>query len=446
MATKRYKINTFGCQMNKSDSERIKTLLGSLGMQETEEDAQADLIMYNTCSVRQTAEDRIYGQMREMEKLKDAKPDLVVAVTGCMPGRDHDGKIRERMPWVDLFFPTNEMVHIARRLAEIRPEMFEGASNREYEHYLKIAPVYSTPYSAYVPISTGCNKMCAYCVVPFARGRQVDRPVKDIVEEVKNLVASGCLEITLLGQTVNWYRPKDVHNFSSENPLKISPLNYFGALLWELNQIARLFRIHFTAPHPNHMTPDVIAGMTLPAHVNFLHLPVQSGNDEVLKRMYRPYTREQFLDVIKRVKDKLPNIALGTDIIVGFSGETPEQFEDTISLYKECDFDISYTAMYSVRSGTKAAELYKDDVEKGEKRRRWLELQKLMEQTVLRKNHVFVGTTASVLVDHFEKGICSGNSREMKRVQFKGDASLVGTIQNVKIDRAIEWILYGTQT
>ncbi len=445
MPAKQYKINTFGCQMNKSDSERIKTLLGGLGMAETEDDNAADLIMYNTCSVRQTAEDRIYGQMREVEKLKAVKPELVVAITGCMPGRDHDGKIRNRMPWVDLFFPTNEMVHLARRLAEIRPEIFEGASDEEYEHYLKIAPVYTTKYSAYVPISTGCNKMCAYCVVPFSRGRQVDRPAQDIINEVKALVANGCLEITLLGQTVNWYRPSDADTFSSNNPLNINKTNYFGALLWELNQIPGLTRIHFTAPHPNHMTPEVIAAMTLPGHLNFLHLPVQAGNDEVLKRMYRPYTRQQYLDVIKRLKDKMPNLALGTDIIVGFSGETPEQFEETISLYKECDFDISYTAMYSVRSGTKAAELYKDDVSKQEKKRRWLELQSLMEQTAVRKNQVFVGTTVSVLVDHFGKGICSGNSREMKRVQFKGDESLVGTIQNTNIDRAVEWVLYGTK-
>lgn len=432
--------------MNKSDSERIKTLLGGLGMSETEDDEAADLIMYNTCSVRQTAEDRIYGQMREVEKLKAVKPDLVVAITGCMPGRDHDGKIRSRMPWVDLFFPTNEMVQLPRRLAEIRPEMFDGATEEEYEHYLKIAPVYTTKYSAYVPISTGCNKMCAYCVVPFSRGRQVDRPAQDIINEVKTLIKNGCLEITLLGQTVNWYRPKDIETFSKNNPLNINPTNYFGALLWELNQVPGLTRLHFTAPHPNHMTPEVITAMTLPAHLNFLHLPVQSGSNEVLKRMYRPYTREQFLDVMKRLKDKIPHLAVGTDIIVGFAGETVEQFEDTVSLYKECDFDISYTAMYSVRSGTKAAELYKDDVTSAEKKRRWLELQALMEQTALRKNQAFIGNTVSVLVDHFAKGICSGNSREMKRVQFKGDDALVGTIQNIKIDRAVEWVLYGSQT
>ncbi len=432
--------------MNKSDSERIKTLLGDLGMSETEDDETADLIMYNTCSVRQTAEDRIYGQMREVEKLKAVKPELVVAITGCMPGRDHDGKIRNRMPWVDLFFPTNEMVHLARRLAEIRPEMFDGATAEEYEHYLKIAPVYTTRYSAYVPISTGCNKMCAYCVVPFSRGRQVDRPAQDIISEVRALVENGCLEITLLGQTVNWYRPKDIETFSPNNPLKVNPTNYFGALLWELNQISGLTRIHFTAPHPNHMTPEVIAAMQLPGHLNFLHLPVQSGNNEVLKRMYRPYTREHFVDTIHRLKERLPNLALGTDIIVGFSGETEAQFNDTVSLYKECDFDISYTAMYSVRSGTRASELYKDDVSSAEKKRRWLELQVLMEQTAVRKNQAFIGKTVSVMVDHFAKGICSGNSREMKRVQFKGDKTLIGTIQDVKVDRAVEWVLYGTKT
>lgn len=442
-----YKITTFGCQMNKSDSERLKSLLQGAGMSETNDEELADVLVYNTCSVRQTAEDRIYGIARTFGLLKEKKPSLLIAVTGCMAGRDTDGKIRNRLKDVDLFFPTEEMVRLPQRLSELNPTLIDPNAPREeseYSHYLKITPQYQTAFSSFIAISNGCNKFCTYCVVPYSRGRQKDRPVADVLAEVRDRARAGCIDITILGQTVNLYNPPDKENFSLSNPYERSK-NCFAALMWELNQIPEIKRIHFTAPHPLHMDEETIAVLRLPKHLNYLHLPVQSGNNEILKRMNRPYTREKYLDIIKSVRTAKPDIAIGTDIIVGFSGESERQFEDTVSLYKECDFDIAYLAQYSVRSGTAAARMYKDDVLRQEKKRRWNILQNLMLATVLKKNQRYAGTTCEVLVDACENGLCGGNSREMKRVLFAGSKELIGRIVPVSIDRALEWVLYGSR-
>lgn len=442
-----FSITTFGCQMNKSDSERLTRLLTSCGLVEIDGERGADVIVLNTCSVRQTAEDRVYGMAKKLKQEKERNPDCIVALTGCMAGRDHDGAIRSRLPGVDLFFPTSEMIFLPRRLSELRPDLIdqESGDTNEYDHYLKIKPAYTSRASAYVAISNGCNKFCTYCVVPYARGRQKDRDAHDVIEEVLNLARLGYKEITLLGQTVNLYRPRDCGVFSDKNPFDRSK-NCFPALLWELNQIEMIERIHFTAPHPEYMDDDVIAALALPKLLNYLHLPVQSGSNEVLKRMNRPYTREYYIERIERIRAGKPDIALGTDIIVGFSGETEAQFEETLDLYRTCDFDIAYIGKYSVRSGTVAAKRFADDVPKMEKKIRWRVLQDLMESTVYRKNQRFVGRIVSVLVDSVEKGIASGNSLDMKRVQFCGSDDLVGSVVPVQIDRAIEWILYGSRT
>jgi tRNA-2-methylthio-N6-dimethylallyladenosine synthase len=277
-------------------------------------------------------------------------------------------------------------------------------------------------------------------VVPFSRGLELNRSLKEILEEAKELALHGCLEITLLGQIVNHYIAPDPEYFSPNNPYTKSD---FAKLLWELNQIDGLHRIHYTAPHPIFMTEEVIDALTLPKSVNFLHLPVQSGNDEVLRRMNRRHKRDFYIDLVRRIREKKPDIALGTDIIVGFCGETEEQFEDTVDLYKQCDFDISYSAQYSTRSGTLAVKAFKDDVAKEEKKRRWWVLQKLMEETVLRKNQKYLGQKVSILVEECANGWCSGNTREMKRARFKGDESFIGQIVEIEIFKVEEWILYG---
>jgi tRNA-2-methylthio-N6-dimethylallyladenosine synthase len=437
MSSPAYHLVTFGCQMNKSDSERLAAVLDRMGLREVAEEAEADLILINSCSVRQSAEDRIFGKLRDYAKLKEKKPELVVGITGCLPGRDRDGAIRAKMPGADLYFPIRDLPMLPRWLAQLNPE-FATTGDMEAD-YLAVMPRYSRERQAYVTIQTGCNKFCTYCVVPFARGLEQNRPVADIVREIRERAEQGTNDVTLLGQTVNAYRAPDPASFSTANPYK----DHFAALLWEVNQIPGIARIHYTAPHPLHMTDEVIDALALPKHVRYLHLPVQAGSDEVLRRMNRRYTAAQYLEVIRKVRARVPDIAIGTDIIVGFCGETEAQFEETVALYKEADFDISYTAMYSPRTGTAAWRAFADDVPRPEKKRRWHALQDLMEDIVLRKNQAFVGTTAEVLVESHEHGVAAGNSRHMKRVTCNAEGDLTGQTIGVALKTALEWQLSG---
>ncbi len=433
-----YNITTYGCQMNKNDSERMAGLLSSLGFTKTPDESVADLIIVNTCSVRQSAEDRVYGSQEKYLEYKKTKPDMIVVVTGCMPGRDKAKEFKKRLPGTDLYFPTPEMVHLPRWIAELRPELVNSESLEA--DYLKIHPLRAPSAQAYLTIQTGCNKFCTYCVVPYARGLERNRPASEILKEARELIAHGVIEITLLGQTVNSYRVTDPETFSKENPYA----DHFAALLWEMNQLPGLERLHWTAAHPISMTDEVIDALILPKQVNYLHLPVQSGSNEVLRRMNRKYTREQFLEAIRKIKARRPGIALGSDMIVGFPGETREQFNETLSLYKDVDFDISYNAQYSPRSGTLGVKLYPDDVSKEEKRDRWDELQSLMEAISLAKNRAYVGKTVSVLVDKVDNGFASGQSREMKLTRFKSDdPSLVGKIVSASVTSAKSWVLEG---
>ena len=433
-----YSITTYGCQMNKNDSERIAGLLSSLGFNETPDESQADLIVVNTCSVRQSAEDRVFGSQEKYLEYKKTKPEMIVAVTGCMPGRDKAKAFRQRLPGTDLYFPTPDMVHLPRWISELRPELVN--TGEQEADYLKVHPLRVETSQAFLTIQTGCNKFCTYCVVPYARGLERNRPAADILNEARELIAHGVIEITLLGQTVNSFRATDPETFSKENPYK----DHFAALLWELNQLPGLERLHWTAAHPLSMTDEVIAALALPKQVNYLHLPVQSGSDEVLRRMNRKYTREQFMNAINKVKAARPGIALGSDIIVGFPGETREQFNETLSLYEVVGFDISYNAQYSPRSGTLGIKLYTDDISKEEKRDRWDELQALMEKISLTKNQAFIGKTVSVLVDKIDNGYASGQSHEMKLTRFKcDDASVLGRIVPVAVTVAKSWVLEG---
>ncbi|MFA6427154.1 MAG: tRNA (N6-isopentenyl adenosine(37)-C2)-methylthiotransferase MiaB [Candidatus Magasanikbacteria bacterium] len=432
-----YHILTFGCQMNKNDSERIESILQSMGLKSTEKMESADVILLNTCSVRETAENRIFGYAETFLRLKEEKPHLVVGITGCMPGRDAKQAMKSRLHGVDLYFPTKDMVMLPQWLSELNPNL---RPIDLHEDYLSVKPAHSNRFQAFVTIQTGCNHFCTYCVVPSARGLERNRSLKDILDEAKSLASSGCKEITLLGQIVNHWSASDPENFSVNNPYKE---NDFAKLLWEINQIDDIERIHFTAAHPLYMDDEVIDALTLPKQVNYIHLPVQSGSSDVLKRMNRRHNREFYLETIKKIRNKKPDIAIGTDIIVGFSGETEKDFEDTLSLYRACDFDISYNAQYSVRPGTPAAKAFKDDVTKQEKKRRWDALQELMEDVTARKNKVYDGGKLEIFVDQWNKEYCMGNSREMKLCRFKGDRSLVGTIQTVKITSPSTWILEG---
>lgn len=431
-----YSITTYGCQMNKNDSERIAGLLDSLGFSYTDDEPNADLIVINTCSVRQSAENRVFGAQEKYLEYKKKKPEMIVAVTGCMPGRDKASVFKKQLPATDLYFPTPEMVHLPRWISELRPELVNSDSLEA--DYLKIHPLRAPSVQAYVTIQTGCNKFCTYCVVPYARGLERNRSVKDLLDECHELVAHGVIEITLLGQTVNSFKASDPQTFSKNNPYK----DHFAALLWEINEIKGLKRLYWTAAHPSSMTNEVIDALTLSKHVNYLHLPVQSGSNEVLRRMNRKYTREQYLEVIRKIKERRPGIALGSDIIVGFPGETKEQFEETVSLYKEVGFDISYNAQYSPRSGTLGVKLFADDVAKEEKRERWDELQSLMEQTSLAKNRLMEGSNVEILVDRIEHGFAYGCTREMKLARFRPATEIpVGILVTARVSEGKSWVL-----
>lgn len=432
----KYHIITFGCQMNKSDSERTKTVLENIGMKKASQPEEADFILLNTCSVRQSAEDRVFGRVNNFQELKKNNPKLIIAVTGCMVGRDKKKEFLKKMPGVDLYFTIDELPQLPRMLHGLNPEI---GSIDLVGDYLNIIPKYNNKFQAFVTIDTGCDKYCSYCVVPYARGPVRHRSVGNILKEINNLAKGGCVEVTLLGQTVNNYKAGDPDSFSKDNPFK----DHFAALLWEVSQIEGIERVHWTAPHPVHMTGEVIEALGLPKQVNYLHLPVQSGSDKILEKMNRPYRAEEYLKIIEKVRKVRPQIALGTDIIVGFPGETERDFQDTVSLYRAAGFDISYTAMYSPRSGTAADRAFRDDVSQEAKKQRWQELESLMKQITFEKNQKYQNKTVSVLVEEFRNGKCQGHSSEMKLVEFASDEDLTGRIVDVIIKSPCTWILRG---
>lgn len=448
----KFHLLTFGCSMNRNDSERVVSLLLGLGFEETANPAEADLLMVNTCSVRQSAEDRVWGFVRNWQELRIKKPNLIIAITGCMPGRDEKGEIKKRLPGVDLFFPIAELAYLPARLKALNPDLIVGEVD-DLADYFSIDPKRVEAHRVCVAIQTGCNNFCTYCVVPKARGPEHNRPVEEIMREIKMAIAKGAKEIVLLGQVVNNYRAPDPENFCGCNPFfnEAIPLEKkdarfnkdFAALLWEVNQVEGLERLHWTAADPQYFNEYLIQALTLPKQINFLHLPVQSGDNEILKKMNRHYTREDYITLVKKIKAVCPTMALGTDFIVGFCGETEEQFANTLDLYKQCDFDISYHARYSERSGTAAAKAFKDDVSRAVKKERWDRVQDLLKETTERKNRVFKGQVVSVLVDKCEQGVCMGYSSEMKLVHFAGSQDLVGTVVDVKITWTDTWLLRG---
>ncbi|KKQ78688.1 MAG: (Dimethylallyl)adenosine tRNA methylthiotransferase MiaB [Parcubacteria group bacterium GW2011_GWC2_38_7] len=429
----KFQISTFGCQMNKTDSERVASVFEQLDFVSTDDSTLADYIILNACSVRQTAIDRIWGMAKGFIKMKKKRP-LKVILTGCV--LEEDKKKFEKL--FDLVFNIQEI----NKLYEFLQQGFV----EKQSDYLNIRPAYTTSFHAYVPIMTGCNNFCSYCVVPYVRHREKSRSVESVLSEVKDLIANGCKEIHLLGQNVNSYDPMDKEIFSTENPYK----NNFAKLLWEINQLQGEFRINFSSAHPKDMTDDVIDALTLPKQMNYLHLALQSGDDDILKAMNRKYTTADYYKIIEKIRKVKPEIALGTDIIVGFPGETEEQFQNTVNFYKKVRFDIIYHAMYSARAGTASSKM-EDDVSLTEKKRRWRILQTLMEKMTLEINQKYLGQKVEVLIDTVsDEGLPStragrvvlGNSSDMKRVQIKNSEYRIGQLVKVVVTDPQRWILF----
>jgi len=356
---KKYFIKTYGCQMNKSDSERIAGWYESRGWKKAKKIEEADEIVINTCSVRQSAEDRVYGLINNLAKSKIQNSKSKIVLTGCML-RYPIADLKKKLPVVDEF----------KKISEFQIRNPQSVIRNSKTH-------------AWVPIMEGCSHFCTYCVVPYARGPEKSRPFEEIVCEVEELARRGYKEITLLGQNVNSYGLKNP-KLKIQNPKlkpKIKNLKKFktpfALLLAVLHEIPGIEKISFITSNPWDLTDDIIEAMSLPKIDRYLHLPVQSGDDEILRRMNRPYTAKQYLELVKKIRRRIPDIKIGTDIIVGFPGETEKQFQNTVKLCQKVGFEKAYIAMYSPRPGT-AAFKFKDDVPHEEKKRRWEILEKLI--------------------------------------------------------------------
>jgi len=343
MKSKKYFLRTYGCQMNISDSEEIAGWYQQKGWQETKSVEEADEVVIVTCSVRQTAEDRVYGLINNLSKLKKGKDNFKIILTGCMM-RYPLKWLKDKMPQVDEFKKIDEFKLGGKKI------------------------VRESKIHAFVPIIEGCNQFCAYCVVPYARGREISRPFKEIICEIKELSRKGYQEITLLGQNVNAYG-KDLKTRDN-----------FAKLLQEIHQIKGIKKISFLTSNPWDLSDEIIEAISLPKIDRYLHLPVQSGDDEILKKMNRPYKVKNYLRLVGKIRKKIPDIEIGTDIIVGFPGETEKQFKNTVDLCQKAGFVKAYVAMYSPRWGTAAFHL-KDDLPLREKKRRWRILDDLINQT-----------------------------------------------------------------
>lgn len=409
--------------MNTSDAERLVTVLKNLGYTETKDESAADLVGVIACSVRQAAVDRIYGKLREWQIIKETRP-LITLLSGCVLPADRK-KLADKF---DLFIDINHLDNLAQDLKNIAPKEKLAISS-----FFDIAPSYISDYRAYVPIMTGCNKFCSYCAVPYTRGRETSRPSEQIVAEVKKLLKKGYKEIILLGQNVNSY------GLDCKQEIK------FPELLKKIDNLGKNFWLKFLTSHPYDMSDDLIKAMAKSKNLtHYLHLPVQSGSDAILKKMNRHYTVTHYKKLIKKIRQNIPDMAISTDIIVGFPTETESQFKETLKLVKEIKYNTAYFAQYSSRSGTTAAKLYKDDVPKATKKKRWQELNKLIGQQSLTFNKKLVGQEGLVLVDQNKKigqdWLNLGKLANYTTVKILTKKPLkIGGFVKVKINKALNW-------
>lgn len=385
----KYSVITFGCQMNRSDSERITSVLEKIGYKEASSITGADLIVVNMCSVRQSAVDRVWGLAK---KIKSKKSIL----TGCVLAKDKK-KFSEVFDYIlNIKDLKNWPQIVTQKAAGVRPLQVQDCE------YLKIKPKYRTWPVAFVPVSSGCNNFCTYCVVPYTRGLEVHRPATDILKEAKNLIKQGYKEIWLLGENVNSYESRTVD---------------LPTLLCRVNGLKGNFWIRFTSSHPKDLSNKLIKTMAEGQKISpYLNLPAQSGDNIVLKKMNRSYTVVDYKRIVQKIRKKIPNITLSTDVIVGFPSETKKQFQNTVKLFKEIKFDMAYIAQYSPRPGTRAARL-KDNVSKTEKERREKILTEILKKTAKEKNEKFVGKIIEVLPTEYKKGFLIGKSFHYKTVK-----------------------------
>lgn len=422
-----YYLWTIGCQMNVADSERLGAHLDRLGYQQADAPDAADIVVVNSCVVRQHAEDRVSNKLHTLSQLKKGKGGSggVLALMGCMVGPKTDD-LRKRFPKVDLFMRPQQF----DALLEIARERADLASCQDDD---LVVPKATGP-TAFIPIIKGCDEFCTFCIVPYRRGRQVSRPLEEIVEEARAMAAQGVREVTLLGQTVDAYGLDLPHGYD------------LADLLEAVNGIPELARIRFLTSHPRYMSDRLIKAVAdLDKVCEHINLPFQAGDDEVLQRMRRTYDRTAYRTLMQKIKDTVPGVGLSTDVIVGFPGETEEQFEGTLELLREIRFDVVHVAAYSTRPGTIAARKLDDDISKDVKKERLHRIEQLQAEIAAENNAPLVGQTVEVLVEKRDlQGNWEGRTRSFKTVHFPGRGSdLVGELVNVRVTRATAWSLSG---
>lgn len=435
-AGKSYFIQTYGCQMNEHDTETMKGMLEQMGYSEATVRTDADVILLNTCAIRENAEDKVFGELGHLKSLKLEKPSLLLGVCGCMSQEESVvQRILQKHTFVDLIFGTHNIHRLPQLIqdAYYSKEMVVEVWSKEGD-IVENLPKKREGMKAWVNIMYGCDKFCTYCIVPYTRGKERSRRPQDVIAEVRELARQGYQEITLLGQNVNAYG-KDFED-----------IDYTFANLMDDMRKIDIPRVRFTTSHPRDFDDDLIQVLAKKGNlVEHIHLPVQSGNSDILKKMSRKYSREHYLQLVKKIKQAIPDVVLTTDIIVGFPGETDEQFEDTLSLVREVEYDSAFTFIYSPRDGTPAAAMPDDIPEEVKKRR----LQRLNEELAViskRKNDALCGQIVEVLVEGVSKNnhhVLAGRTRTNKLVHFEGDASWIGKFVQVEITEPRTYFLKG---
>jgi tRNA-2-methylthio-N6-dimethylallyladenosine synthase len=424
----RYLIRTFGCQMNEHDSERIAGLLESGGMTETRTADDAEVVVLNTCAVRENADNRLYGNLGRLREVKLRNPRMRIVVAGCLAQKDR-GQIQRRAPWVDVVVGTYALPYILNLLERAEREGPQMDVREYTELFPSALPARrEVRHHAWVSVSVGCDNKCTFCIVPLVRGPQRSRPLGEILAEVQGLVRDGVLEVTLLGQNVNTYGRDLTVPGSPRKP-------QFASLLRAVNGVEGIRRIRFTSPHPHDFTPDVIEAMAECDSVcEHIHFPLQSGSDRILRLMRRSYRSARYLEWLGRIREAIPEIGVTTDIIVGFPGETEEDFLATLEVVEEARFDAAYTFQYSPRPGTVAAG-FDEQVPKEVVQDRFDRLVELQERISLEKSRALEGHVVEVLVEgHGKKGGLQGRTRTNRVVNFNGPAS-PGEFVPVRVER-----------
>ncbi len=431
---KKYYIETMGCQLNENDSEKIAGITEKAGFEQTNNPADADLVIFNTCCVRENAEERLFGKLGELKKQREEK-GTIIAIGGCMMQEPHIlDKIKQSYNYTDIVFGTHTLHKFEedlkkaiedrkkiRDVIDIDGEVIEGLPIKRNDKY-----------RASVTIMYGCNNFCSYCIVPYVRGRERSREPKKILEEVSILAKEGYKEITLLGQNVNSYNGGENYKFAN--------------LLNDVCKIEGIERIRFVSPHPKDFTDDVIEAIANNEKVaRVIHLPLQSGSSNILKVMNRKYTKEQYLELVEKMRKRIPNVVFSTDIIVGFPGETKEDFEDTLDVVRKVNFEQVYMFIYSRRVGT-VADRMENQIPEEIKHQRFDKLKELYDSRVSENNEKYVGTTQKLLVEGFsknDKNVLTGRTDTNKVVNFEGTEDLIGKIINIKITEEHKWYLTG---